>query len=131
MHLGKKIPGGYLSVPTDWVVLRPQNLIYTSTLPSQRGEGVNIKSNVQTWSPKHLSVFILMPTCHWHLWFELWCLWRVSGHVCTLRAKRGEKCPISGLAWIEVLWYMKCNIVPNFVPAVGGVVEAAGRAPCR
>ena len=26
---------------------------------------------------------------------------------------------------------MKCNIVPNFVTAVGGVVEAAGRAPFR
>ena len=90
IHLGKKILGGYLSVPTDWVVLRPQNLIYTSTLPSRRAKGVNIKSNVQTWPTKHLREFILMPTCHWHLWFELWCLWRVSGHVCTLRAKRAE-----------------------------------------
>ena len=56
-----------------------------------RVQRVKQKSNVQTRSTKHSIVFISMPTGHWHLWFVLWCLWRVSGHACTLRAKGGVK----------------------------------------
>ena len=62
IHLGKKILGGYLSVPTDWVVLRPQNLIYTSTLPSRRAKGVNDELSESRLHCQ--SVFKTSPQCH-------------------------------------------------------------------